>query len=147
MAITAFNMRNVANNGGKWIRPEKRLAIYLRDKYTCSWCNEKLVENNATLDHVKPQTKGIDNSSKNLITACRRCNSARGNRSVSEFAEVVAKYVDHGETKHSILKRIRRRRRRKLSIAWAKSLIYLNKSLTEIINNGQNAYRIHKKTT
>jgi hypothetical protein len=125
-------IRNVANQGGKWIRPEKRLAIYLRDRFTCTWCGEKLTELNATLDHLSPQSNGVNNLSKNLVSSCKRCNSARGNRSMTEFALVVASYINHGETCENILRRIRRRRRRRLSIEWAKALIGLHRSFSEI---------------
>ena len=126
------DVRNIANSGGKWIRPEKRLAIYLRDKLTCSWCNSKLSEHDATLDHLRPQKSGVDNSPRNLVTSCRKCNSARGSRGIREFAEAVANYVDNGETTETVLMRIRRRRRRNISIAWARSLILLNRTLGEI---------------
>ena len=29
-----------ATNGSKWIRPEKRMAIYLRDGLACVYCGE-----------------------------------------------------------------------------------------------------------
>ena len=31
-----------AANGSKWIRPDKRLAIYLRDGLACAWCGHAL---------------------------------------------------------------------------------------------------------
>lgn len=126
------DIKNIANSGGKWIRPEKRLAIYLRDRMTCSWCGEKLTEHSAALDHLKPQSMGVNNSASNLVASCKRCNSARGNRSMTAFAESVASYLNHGETATNILRRIRRRRRRKLSIKWARSLISLQRSFSEI---------------
>lgn len=77
-------------NGGKWIRPEKRLAIYLRDRFTCLYCLKDLHDadpRDITLDHVRPRNSGhVDNSERNLVCACRSCNSARQDKPLSRFA-------------------------------------------------------------
>jgi CRISPR/Cas system Type II protein with McrA/HNH and RuvC-like nuclease domain len=77
---------NIASNGSKWIKPEKRLAIYSRDNFKCVYC---LDSNNLSLDHIIPQSESVDNSPKNLVTSCTRCNSKRGNKSVYSFALTV----------------------------------------------------------
>jgi 5-methylcytosine-specific restriction endonuclease McrA len=38
-----------------------------------------------SVDHVEPQVRGGDQSSGNLVTACRGCNTRKGHRRVSEF--------------------------------------------------------------
>lgn len=38
------------------------------------------------LDHITPRSHDGDNTSENLVTACRSCNSARGNKSVADYA-------------------------------------------------------------
>jgi hypothetical protein len=65
--------------GSKWIRPERRRAIYERDGYACKWCHKELERGSKalTLDHKRPRSKGGDNSNGNLVTACRGCNSSR----------------------------------------------------------------------
>ena len=114
---------NAANNGGKWIRQDKRLAIYLRDGLCCAYCGEA-VEDGAvlTLDHIKPQSKGGSNHEKNLVTACKRCNSARGNRPLRTFARAVADYKNE-RTEAEIVRNIERLRNRKLDRAEAKAII------------------------
>ena len=64
--------------GRNWIRPEKRLALYLRDGVACVYCGRS-VEAAAplTLDHLRPVSKGGSNDASNLVTACHDCNSAR----------------------------------------------------------------------
>ena len=87
---------NPANAGSKWIRPNKRLAIYLRDGLACVYCGIAVEDADCgalTLDHVTPSSKGGDNENTNLVTACRRCNCARQDRSVRAFAEAVAHYL------------------------------------------------------
>lgn len=83
--------------GMNWIRQEKRLAIYLRDGCACVWCGATIEDGaQLTLDHVVPHSKGGDNSERNLVTACKRCNDSRGARGATKFAEVVAAYLDNG---------------------------------------------------
>lgn len=60
-----------ARNGSKWIRPNKRAAIYARDGFQCVYCGS---QSKLSLDHVKP-TK--NNTPSNLVTCCISCNSAK----------------------------------------------------------------------
>lgn len=95
-----------ASNGGKWIRSDKRLAIYLRDGFVCLYCLRDLHgvdPRDLTLDHLKCVSDGGNNRSTNLVLACRACNSSRGDQPVTRFAGP--------ET----LKHIRRNTRRKLA--------------------------------
>ena len=116
--------RHERNQGMNWIRPEKRLAIYLRDGLACAYCGAS-VENDAklTLDHLKAHSAGGANDPTNLITCCHRCNSARGNRPWRTFAQHVADYVNHGVTGEQIIAHINRITRRALDVPTAKALI------------------------
>jgi 5-methylcytosine-specific restriction endonuclease McrA len=70
--------------GSKWIRPERRLAIYLRDGLACVWCGAAVEDGvSLSLDHVTCRVHGGDNGNSNLVTACSRCNGSRGSRSVA----------------------------------------------------------------
>jgi hypothetical protein len=74
---------------GCWCRPEKRLAIYLRDGFTCLYCLADLHgadPSDITLDHLVCQSDGGSNHESNLVTACRHCNCSRGDQPVSCFA-------------------------------------------------------------
>lgn len=75
-------------NGSKWIRPEKRLAIYLRDEFHCLYCLADLhgaAPSDVTLDHLVPRVDGGSNHESNLVTACRSCNSARQDTPLSRW--------------------------------------------------------------
>ncbi len=61
-------------HGSKWIRPERRRAIYARDNWQCVYCG---ADDSLTLDHVVPRAEGGGNESENLVTACLSCNSSR----------------------------------------------------------------------
>ncbi len=118
--------------GGKWIRPERRLAIYLRDGLACVYCGSG-VEDGAqlSLDHVHPHSHGGGNETTNLVTACRRCNSSRGNRSVAAFAKAVAKYLDMDS--RVITRRVARQCQRPADTATAKELLARRGTLTAAI--------------
>lgn len=102
--------------GMNWIRQEKRLAIYLRDGLSCVYCQQSVeLGASLSLDHVKPHSKGGSNHESNLITCCSRCNSSRGNRSMTSFAKVVSAYTDNGTTAADILRDVRNKTARKLA--------------------------------
>jgi len=92
-------------NGAKWIRRERRLAIYMRDGLACVWCGSSLEDEGVTLslDHIVPVSQGGKNISRNLVTSCRKCNSVRGDRSLHDFASAVAYYLNRGVAAQSII--------------------------------------------
>lgn len=74
---------------GQWITRERRLAIYIRDNFQCLYCGTDLrgaAPADVTLDHVICRADGGGNESINLVTACRSCNSARGAKTVTDYA-------------------------------------------------------------
>lgn len=82
-------MRSGTMNGSSWIRKERRLALYIRDDFTCGYCGRDLRNaspREVTLDHLLPRSAGGDNESTNLVTACLRCNSSRQDKPWADFA-------------------------------------------------------------
>lgn len=55
--------------------------VYLRDDYTCGLCGQCFVHDLdiLTLDHVVPKSKGGKTNWANITTACKPCNSSKGN--------------------------------------------------------------------
>lgn len=121
--------------GMNWIRKEKRLAIYLRDGLACCYCGEG-VEDGAqlTLDHLTPHCQGGSNAATNLVTACHRCNSARGARSIETFVGAVAGYLNHGVQAEQILSHIATTTQRKVDVAAAKALIARRGGFTQALH-------------
>lgn len=76
-------------HGSKWIRPDKRLSIYLRDGFCCCYCGKSLKGSapaEVTLDHLLPRSTGGSNEATNLVTACRSCNSQRQDKPWIDYA-------------------------------------------------------------
>lgn len=136
--LTTHKTRGKGNGyqGMNWIRPEKRLAIYLRDGLACVYCGAPIEEGTQlSLDHIIPYSKGGSHDASNLVTCCSRCNSARGNRSWKKFASAVAEYLDHGITADAIVKRIENARRRVLLTKEAKAMIAARGKLSNALES------------
>jgi 5-methylcytosine-specific restriction endonuclease McrA len=59
----------------------------------CHYCNKLLTFDEATIDHLKPLSKGGYDRRRNKRIACRPCNEAKGAMSPEEFyAHMVRKH-------------------------------------------------------
>ena len=58
-----------------------RRRVMKRDGYQCGYCGSK---RNLTIDHIIPRCKGGDNSWKNLVTCCSKCNNSKGDKTPEE---------------------------------------------------------------
>jgi len=63
------------------ISPTRR-NILRRDGYRCQYCGTK--NGPMTVDHIIPKTLGGKDSWENLVCACAKCNTKKGNRSLKE---------------------------------------------------------------
>jgi len=52
--------------------------LYLRDMYTCLYCEEEFSKNELTMDHVVPLSRGGKTEWTNIVTACKACNVRKG---------------------------------------------------------------------
>lgn len=124
--MAARGKENGSYQGMNWLRPEKRLAIYLRDGLACAYCGQGIEEGvRLTLDHLVPHSASAkpDNSEGNLVTACVSCNSSRGARPVKDFCVAVAHYLNHGASAELILAHIQDRVAQPLDMVGAKALM------------------------
>jgi len=72
-----------------------RKNIFERDKFTCQYCGKKpqdrkaamkrMEENNLNLDHIVPRSRGGKTTWANIVCACYKCNTKKGNRLLSEL--------------------------------------------------------------
>ncbi|XP_061355265.1 uncharacterized protein LOC133299797 isoform X2 [Gastrolobium bilobum] len=58
-----------------------RKNILFRDNYTCQYCSSR---ENLTIDHVVPMALGGEWTWENLVTACVKCNSRKGQKTLEE---------------------------------------------------------------
>ena len=89
MSTAAKKARSPHQPTGQWIRTDARLAIYLRDRFTCLLCLRDLHDADATditLDHVTPKSDGGGNGPDNLYTCCRGCNCSRQDKPLARVA-------------------------------------------------------------
>lgn len=89
-AVKAFN------SGGAWRAPIERkrsrpslstkmfLALVQRDTDECFYCGRSVPEDEATIEHLVPLSKGGPNHISNFALAHARCNQDAGNLSVVE---------------------------------------------------------------
>jgi predicted phage-related endonuclease len=71
--------------------PEWVKRAMLDAQPNCRWCNCKLTEATATIEHLVPLAVGGTNDRNNLALACEGCNQARGHDATLTAAEIVAK--------------------------------------------------------
>ena len=66
--------------------PEKaaftRFNVFLRDKFRCQYCLKSFKVEELTFDHVTPKSRGGKTTWENVVTACRKCNTYKGNKSL-----------------------------------------------------------------
>lgn len=73
-----------------------RTRLCEEQNWKCCWCGNLMTERrnlkfSATIEHIVPASRGGENSIDNYASACERCNTARGTKSIENFMEVVEK--------------------------------------------------------
>lgn len=63
-----------------------RQNVFRRDNHRCQYC---LSARDLTLDHVRPRSRGGNTSWDNLVTACKKCNSRKGDFTPEEAGMVL----------------------------------------------------------
>jgi hypothetical protein len=58
--------------------------LFMRDRYTCAYCGERLLSPDLEREHIIPCSKGGRDSWMNVVTACRPCNQRKANRTPEE---------------------------------------------------------------
>lgn len=65
-----------------------RYNLFKRDNYECQYCGST---KDLTLDHLIPKSKGGKSSWTNLVTACKHCNSKKGDYRPEEVGMTLSK--------------------------------------------------------
>jgi 5-methylcytosine-specific restriction endonuclease McrA len=64
-----------------------RRGVFIRDGHTCQYCGRP-AEN---IDHVHPRSRGGAHEWENVVAACMRCNSRKGDRTPAEAGMALAR--------------------------------------------------------
>ena len=57
-----------------------RFNVFLRDNFTCQYCNNNFSANELTFDHLIPRCLHGKTSWNNVVSACTKCNLKKGRR-------------------------------------------------------------------
>ncbi|MEM1034713.1 MAG: HNH endonuclease [Myxococcota bacterium] len=57
-----------------------RVNVFTRDGFRCQYCGERFAMSKLTFDHVVPRAAGGRTEWTNIVTACRPCNSIKGDK-------------------------------------------------------------------
>ncbi|MEW6498688.1 MAG: HNH endonuclease [Cyanobacteriota bacterium] len=68
------------------VPPVNRREVLRRDKHSCQYCGST---KQLTLDHVIPRSKGGKHTWDNVVTACERCNSRKGDRTPQQAGMIL----------------------------------------------------------
>lgn len=72
----------ITSNERMWkVPPVNRREVLRRDHHSCQYCGSG---KHLTLDHVMPRSKGGSHTWDNVVAACERCNSRKGDRTLFE---------------------------------------------------------------
>jgi len=67
-----------------------RRNIFLRDHSHCQYCNRRFPASQLSLDHVIPRSRGGRTTWDNIVSACLKCNVAKGGRTPREAGMALA---------------------------------------------------------
>lgn len=62
--------------GVRWSRKN----LYIRDLYTCGYCDNVFDKTELTIDHVIPRARGGKTTWENTISCCKSCNSNKSDK-------------------------------------------------------------------
>lgn len=120
-------MARTRNQGSKWIRPAKRLAIYARDGFACAYCGATVEEGTTlTLDHVVACELGGSNEATNLVTCCLSCNSSKQDSTTREWFVALR---DRGIDTAKVGPRVRRLTSKPLDMEQGHALLQARKGI------------------
>lgn len=58
--------------------------LFIRDRQICAYCGTHFAEADLTVEHILPVSRGGRHEWTNVVTACRSCNTRKGNRRPEE---------------------------------------------------------------
>lgn len=71
------------------LKKKPSLEEVLIEKYgmRCFYCGKKLNRGNFTIDHIKPVSKGGEDTYRNLVPACKKCNEEKADKELDDYCK------------------------------------------------------------
>lgn len=63
-----------------YVPPLNNRTLFKRDAHLCLYCGKKFMHSELSRDHIKPVSQGGADQWTNVVTACRRCNNYKADR-------------------------------------------------------------------
>lgn len=73
--------------------------LFARDRQICGYCGNHFSESELTVEHITPVSRGGRHEWTNVVTACRSCNTRKGNRRPEE-ANMPLLYVPYAVSRN-----------------------------------------------
>ena len=83
-SIIAVKRRRNHGHKQRFVPPLTNRELFLRDASLCMYCGTRHKDGALTRDHVLPISRGGLDRWSNVVTACRPCNTRKGNRTPEE---------------------------------------------------------------
>ncbi len=64
-----------------YVPPLNNQTLFKRDAHLCMYCGQRFNRRDLSRDHVTPISQGGEDTWKNVVTACKRCNNQKANYS------------------------------------------------------------------
>ena len=82
-SIVMIRGRHRSPKGGAHVGLTKH-RLFARDRHVCAYCGAHCSEYDLTVEHIVPVSRGGRHEWTNVVTACRSCNTRKGNRRPEE---------------------------------------------------------------
>lgn len=110
----------------KPISARTRFEVFKRDSFKCQYCGKSAPDVVLHVDHIKPASKGGDNSIINLVTSCANCNLGKSNVELGDDAAVKKQRQQLDELNE-------RREQLKMIMEWRDSMKSIDDEMVEIV--------------
>ena len=61
-----------------------RMNVFVRDRFRCQYCGQRFRWGELTFDHLVPRSRGGRTEFRNIVSACKPCNTRKANRTCDE---------------------------------------------------------------
>lgn len=117
----------------KPVSARTRFEVFKRDSFNCQYCGKSAPEVILHVDHIKPVSKGGDNSMVNLVTACDSCNLGKSNVEIGDDTAVKKQKQQLDELNE-------RREQLKMLMEWRDSMKSMDDDMIDIVAGEINGY-------